>query len=371
VILRDRLRAIFSNVVLLFLSLTIAFLIGEAVIRMTIKDTVSLFPRYHTDAQYGDFKLRKIRPDSIFWQTSVDGSWKFETNAQGFRNRTNSEYIKPDGVVRIMSLGDSHTQGYEVRQDFTFSAVIEHYLDVKGYETEVLNTGVSGFSTAEELAFFENEGIKYDPDFVVVGFYANDFEDNIKAGLYSLSGDGVLSVAKTEHIPGVKIQNAIYSVPMVAWLGENSYFYSVLFNATWQFFKAKLAEDAAEAAIEYAIPTSDEHSNYEIELAAALLDRLHRFCKEHDIRLVILDIPQVTGESSFPHVLKARIDELSDAYVNSSALLAEYQGVAELHLPHGSQHISEFSHTILGVSAAKQIDSWLRMEKSEAAQPAP
>jgi hypothetical protein len=360
VILRDRLRAVFSNVALLFLSLTIAFLIGEAVIRMTIKDTVSLFPRYHTDAQYGDFKLRKIRPSSVFWHTSADGSWKFETNARGFRNRTNFEYIKPDGVVRIMSLGDSHTQGYEVRQDFTFSAVIEHYLDVKGYKTEVLNTGVSGFSTAEELAFFENEGIKYDPDFVVVGFYANDFEDNIKAGLYSLNEDGVLSVAKTEHIPGVKIQNAIYSVPMVAWLGENSYFYSVLFNTTWQYFKIKLAKDAAEAVVEYAIPTTEENSTYEIELSVALLDRLHRFCDARGIRLIILDIPKLSGESSFPPAIKDKIHELSDGYVDSSALLAEYVNVAELHRPNGHRHISEFTHAILGVNAAGQIESWLK-----------
>ena len=202
----------------------------------------------------------------------------------------------PTAFIRVLSLGDSHTQGYEVRQEFTYSAVIERYLNAReAIKAEVLNTGVSGFSTAEQLAFLENEGIKYDPDFVVVGFYANDFEDNIKAGLFRLDESGALSVEKTEHIPGVKIQNAIYSVPMVAWLGENSYFYSVLFNATWQFFKAKLAEDAAEAAIEYAIPTSDEHSDYEIELTAALLNRLHRICSERGIRLIVLDIPTIVG----------------------------------------------------------------------------
>jgi hypothetical protein len=360
VILRDRLRAVFSNVALLLLSLTIAFLIGEAVVRITMKDKISLFPRYQTDAQYGDFKLRRIRPNSEFRHTSADGSWKFEINAQGFRNRKGFDYAKSDGVVRIISLGDSHTQGYEVRQDFTYSAVMERYLNARGYETEVLNTGVSGFSTAEQLAFFENEGIKYDPDFVVVGFYANDFEDNIKAGLFRLNESGALSVEKTEHIPGVKIQNAIYSVPMVAWLGENSYFYSVLFNATWQYFKTKLAEDAAEAVVEYAIPTTEEKSGYEVELSVALLDRLHRFCGDRGIWLIILDIPTLSGESSFPPAIKDKIHELSDGYVDSSALLAEYVNVAELHRPNGHRHISEFTHAILGVNAAGQIDSWLK-----------
>lgn len=363
--LRGRLKAIATNVAVLLLSLVVAFLIGEAVIRILMKDNISLFPRYHTDVQYGDFTLRRIRPNSEFWHTSADGSWKFETNAQGFRNRKDFDYGKPDGVIRVISLGDSHTQGYEVRQEFTFSAVIEHYLNARGYQTEVLNTGVSGFSTAEQLAFFENEGVKYDPDFVVIGFYANDFEDNIKAGLYRLDESGALSVEKTGHIPGVRIQNIIYSLPMVAWLGENSYLYSALFNATWQFFKAKLAEDAAEAAVEYAVPTSDEHSDYEIELTAALLDRLHRFCRDRGVRLMILDIPTMSGESSFPPTISERIDELSDAYVDSSMLLRDYLGVAELHRPHGHRHISEFSHIILGVSAARQIDAWLKGGKSE------
>jgi hypothetical protein len=241
---------------------------------------------------------------------------------------------------------------------------MERYLKARGYEAEVLNTGVSGFSTAEQLAFFENEGIKYDPDFVVVGFYANDFEDNIKAGLFRLNESGALSIEKTEHIPGVKIQNAIYSVPMVGWLGENSYFYSVLFNTTWQYFKTKLAKDAAESIVEYAIPTSDEKSSYEIELTVALLDRLYRFCSERDIQLIIIDIPVVSGKSSFPLAVKGRVQEFSDAYVDSEAILAEYVRAAELHRPNGHQHISEFTHSILGVNAAGQIDSWLKASKA-------
>ena len=50
---------------------------------------------------------------------------------------------------------------------------------------EAINAGVSGFGTAEALAFLENEG-HYRPDVVVLGFYANDFEDNLKAGLFAL-----------------------------------------------------------------------------------------------------------------------------------------------------------------------------------------
>ena len=109
----------------------IAFGIGEVFVRMLYSETTTLFPRYHTDAKYGEFTLRSIRPESTFWHTSVDGSWKFTTNDKGFRNYSDFEYEKPKNTIRILSLGDSHTQGYEVRQDYTFSSVAEKYFQKK------------------------------------------------------------------------------------------------------------------------------------------------------------------------------------------------------------------------------------------------
>jgi hypothetical protein len=106
-------------------------------------------------------------------------------------------------------LGDSHTQRFEVRQEFTFSATLERLLEFHKVSTEVINTAVSGFGTAEELVFLENEGFKYNPDVVVLRFYANDFEYNLKAGVFSLDGKNQLVEEKFEHIPGVHVQNVI------------------------------------------------------------------------------------------------------------------------------------------------------------------
>ena len=108
------------------------------------------------------------------------------------RNNSNIEYKKEPNVIRILSLGDSHTQGYEVNQKQTFSYVAEQLLNKKGFNSTVINAGVSGFGTAEELIFLENEGYKYSPDVVVIGFYANDFEDNIKSGFFSLENDSLV-----------------------------------------------------------------------------------------------------------------------------------------------------------------------------------
>ena len=117
-----------ANVALLALALAFAFAFGEIVVRLLYKDETVLFPRYQKDYRYERYTIRGIRPNMKYWMTSTDGSWKFVTNNKGFRNTKDFSYAKPENTLRVLSLGDSHTQGYEVRQDFTFSSVLERIL---------------------------------------------------------------------------------------------------------------------------------------------------------------------------------------------------------------------------------------------------
>ncbi len=356
-----KIRSILANLSLSILVLVICFIIAEFVVRSLYKDETTLFPRNHTDAQYGQFTLRKLRPNSVFWHTSKDGSWKFTINKQGLRNYKDFDYSKTEGTIRIMSLGDSNTQGYEVSQDYTFSAVLEKSLNAQGHRAEVINTGISGFSTAEELLFLENEGIKYKPDFVVLAFYANDFRDNVKANLFKLDKNGNLVIQKKEYIPGVKIQNIIYELPLVKLLSENSYSYSLLFNSVWNYLKTRVAKKASNRIMEHAKPTKHRFSDYHFALTSALIKRMYGFCRKNNIKLIIVDIPRIADgkqiKSSFYGSLSQDIPKYSDATIFSDSLISDYAGVAEIHRPHGQRHISEFTHTLLGVSIAKKIIS--------------
>lgn len=364
-------KRILANLALLVVALAFAFALGEGVVRLLYKDQTVLFPRYHTDYRYGRYTIRGIRPNAEFWHTSVDGSWKFVTNSRGFRNTEEFSYAKPADTFRVLSLGDSQTQGYEVRQDQTFSAVLERFLTHRKIAAEVINTGVSGFSNAEALVFLENEGVRFNPDAVVLAFYANDFDDNLKAGLFSLDGAGRLKEEKLEHIPGVRIQNAIYSIPPIRWLSENSYFYSLLFNHVWEFFKARLVQrtrqPAGEAALpgiaagtsEYAVPTSAKRSTHEVELAAALLARMHEICKERGIRFIVVDVPVLRTPyghvSSLPQQFVDKLNALGIEFVRSQTLFPDLDGVAELHLPNGHNHLSELAHSLIGVEIGRRL----------------
>jgi lysophospholipase L1-like esterase len=101
---------------------------------------------------------------------------------------------KPSGVFRVIALGDSTTEGFEVAQNDTYTAVLERYLKKYGVNAEVFNAGISGFGTAEELLYLENEGIKYNPDAVVLGFFGNDFDDKARSDLFRIQ-DGELFIA--------------------------------------------------------------------------------------------------------------------------------------------------------------------------------
>ena len=349
-------KKLLPNLLLVLATLAITGAFGELVVRLAFKQQTVLFPRYHTDYKYGDYTIRGIRPNSDFWHTSVDGSWHFVTNDRGLRDKRNFAYEKPPGVLRVLALGDSHTQGYEVRQEATYSAVLERYLVAHSVQAQVLNAGVSGFGTAEELAYLIGEGYKYKPDVVVVGFYANDFDDNLKSGLFGLDDRGRVVDKAKSHLPGVKIQNVIYAIPGVRWLSENSYFYSIAFNGVWAFFKSRLEKSAR---FESAIGSASGHSQQDVELTVGLLERMNRFCKERNVRMIVVDIPTMPAqyhfESSVPDRMRQQLADAGIELIDSHALLDNLDGAAEFHVPHGHNHISELTHSLIGVRLGERI----------------
>jgi lysophospholipase L1-like esterase len=347
--------------------------LAEILVRAFEGEWWVLYPRYETGVTYGEYKLRRLEPNVRFRHSSHDGSWEFVTNSRGFRDTHDYSYEKPAGLVRILALGDSHTQGYEVRQDHTYSELLERWLRHRGINAEVLNTGISGLGTAEELAIFENEGFKYRPDIVVLGFFANDYEDNLKSGLFGLDPSGKLIVLRKDHQPGVKLQDFVYSIPGIRWLGEHSHLYATVFNKLWLFFKLRMTRDRM---LEYAVPKEGEGpTTQQVALAQALLERLHQACNAHGAKLVIVDIPTldkdfVTPISSIRPSLRAEMPRMADAYLDFADYLRSYLGVVEIHVPHGHRHISEFTHFAIATAVGEVVMNDLHRAAPAASDPA-
>ncbi len=99
---------------------------------------------------------------------------------QGLRDRGYN--LRRDDTVRIMALGDSFTFGFGVEVEQTYPKQLEQLLNDRGggAEYEVINAGFPGYSTVQELRYFEEEGRHLEPDLVLIEFFpVNDFSDNL------------------------------------------------------------------------------------------------------------------------------------------------------------------------------------------------
>lgn len=98
-------------------------------------------------------------------------------NARGYRDRQRA-IPKPEGVRRVVSLGDSFAWGASVEFEDAYPQRLERALTRRRCEAwEVVNLALPGMNTVDQAAQLESEGGAYQPDVVVVGYVLNDSED--------------------------------------------------------------------------------------------------------------------------------------------------------------------------------------------------
>jgi lysophospholipase L1-like esterase len=152
-------------------SLTVFVLFVEAMLQFVVP---TLFrPRFtRLDSELGWHHYPSVSHDE-----SLEGhDYTLSYNAHGFRPPEHT-WRKPAGTRRILVLGDSFVDGSEVddRELFTW-----HLQECLG-DVEVINLGVYGYSTAQELLALERWGLRYEPDLVLLLTVSNDFVGNVQA----------------------------------------------------------------------------------------------------------------------------------------------------------------------------------------------
>src|SRR5882762_5002238 len=112
-------------------------------------------------------------------QPGVEGHYQREgesyvrINSDGLRDREHAK-AKPAGTVRIAVLGDSFSEAMHVPMEQTFWSRLERKLQegnaFPGKKVEVINFGVSGYGTAQELMTLRQKVWDYSPDIVMLTF---------------------------------------------------------------------------------------------------------------------------------------------------------------------------------------------------------
>jgi len=125
-----------------------------------------------------------LRPGASAWEADEGVAWS-EINSHGFRDRERT-VNKPRGVYRVAVLGDSGTEARQVDMDKTYTALTEKELNRRRCcgegEVEVLNFGVPGYGTCQELLLLRERVWKFSPDMIVLQvFTGNDIFNNHRA----------------------------------------------------------------------------------------------------------------------------------------------------------------------------------------------
>lgn len=104
------------------------------------------------------------------------GSFRLVTNSLGFRG-PEIAVEKPPGIVRVLVLGDSVAFGWGVDDEATFLRKFEQELATElGKPVEIINTGHPMYDSVQELALLRDEGLRLQPDLVMLIYVTNDIE---------------------------------------------------------------------------------------------------------------------------------------------------------------------------------------------------
>ncbi|HJT21050.1 MAG TPA: SGNH/GDSL hydrolase family protein [Nitrospira sp.] len=97
----------------------------------------------------------------------------FVTNSLGFRDGRELPAEKA-GEFRIMTLGDAATVGVGVTAEEAYPGQFETLLHHRAGPVRVVNAGVSGYSTWQEVEMLKEYRAAVDPDIVTLTFYWDD-----------------------------------------------------------------------------------------------------------------------------------------------------------------------------------------------------
>ncbi len=84
---------------------------------------------------------------------------------------------KTAGEYRVLAVGDSMTFGWGVPQEEGFTEQLQRELSRGlGRPASVINAGVGGYNSVQELAFLREDGLRLAPDLILLVYVSNDVE---------------------------------------------------------------------------------------------------------------------------------------------------------------------------------------------------
>lgn len=208
-----------TPVLLLAASTAVALGVAEVGLRLVNPQIFPVIPRgLFTDRPDG---LRVLTPG--FEGVISRAEFHAPVGISDFGVRGPGPGVRGENTLRILALGDSQTFGFGVMDHETYAVYLQELLAARypDRHVEVINAGVPGYGTVDEVIWLRERGAEVDPDLILAQFLSvNDFKINRDSPLVPrvlgedhdrLPAAGVPSTE--EHAPGSRPTVARGSTP--------------------------------------------------------------------------------------------------------------------------------------------------------------
>lgn len=187
------------------------------------------------------------------------------TNSYGLRD-IEQDYASRAPGKTILLIGDSFVFGYGVNVEDRLDAALRAKFATAATPVRVIDAGVPGWGTIQEVTFTKSKLETFRPDIIVLVYCGNDQQDDRAM----LNGAGNL------------LDGGIVRFPGKPWLREHSHLYRLIFYETWSWRHAIGARTQMRAGPEARIDSqsvsvlTDEGWARAETLMHDLVDAFHR-----------------------------------------------------------------------------------------------
>lgn len=233
-----------------------------------------------------------------------EGHGLVSVNEHGMRD-VDHTLEKPANHFRIALLGDSFSEALQVDQEKTFWWLLKKPLEscpaLKGKEVELLNFGVSGYGTTQELLMYETRARAFHPDMALLQFLpGNDIINNSieleedKFRPFFVLKNGQLELDNSfQHGKGFKIRMLLKKFGYYGFMGASRIMQWVWEKKSRQSVVAleNKSPDKINALPEASsLPPATPAWMRAWEVTEAVMDRFHQATEKDGIPLLVFSI---------------------------------------------------------------------------------
>ncbi|HWA38245.1 MAG TPA: GDSL-type esterase/lipase family protein [Burkholderiales bacterium] len=242
---------------------------------------------------------KRIKSDFRAVRVTPEFEMKFTSNALGFRGPPFTG-VPSQGLLFV---GDSFTMGYGVNDGEEYPALIRARLDARygAGRVPVINAGMGDNGNGRWIKLLRTELERFRPRLVVLQVMANDYDDNMREGLFRLSPEGRLQELPVKVSAARALEPWIDKVPGLS--------HSHLYGLLRQAIATQRNRGAAPSAPGASPPARDAERLTERLVEEALL-----LCKSrgHEVYVLLVGIEGERRDGLLA-VLRAHAVQFADA----------------------------------------------------------